>query len=130
MRFRPQISRETQFVSVHIEMPTKVDKIFVGQLLDPRGGNSYPLGPPIPPIPPRPLGPLGYFGSLVMNPCIPPLSPKRLYCWPLNYPGFVKDFDLDAHVKVFKVAIKVNGETKYVDIVNLFSFTFKDIMSN
>ncbi len=38
----------------------------------------------------------------------------------------MKDFDLDAHVIVFKVIIKANGETKDVDIGNQFSFTFKD----
>jgi hypothetical protein len=41
----------------------------------------------------------------------------------------VKDFDLNVHVKVFKVAIRANGETKDVKIINLFSFIIKDIMS-
>jgi hypothetical protein len=40
----------------------------------------------------------------------------------------VKDFDLDVHVKVFKAAIKINGEIEDVKIVNLFSFTAKDIV--
>jgi hypothetical protein len=40
----------------------------------------------------------------------------------------VKDSDLDAHVRVFKIAIKANGETYDAEIVNLFSFTLKDIM--
>jgi hypothetical protein len=40
----------------------------------------------------------------------------------------VKVFDLNVHVKVFKVAIRSNGETKDAEIVNLLSFTFKDIM--
>jgi hypothetical protein len=35
----------------------------------------------------------------------------------------VKDFDPNAHVKVFKVVIKANGETKYAKNVNMFSFT-------
>jgi hypothetical protein len=44
----------------------------------------------------------------------------------LQHPTFVKDTDLDAHIKVFKKAIKVNGETMEVDIINLFGFTLKD----
>jgi hypothetical protein len=50
------------------------------------------------------------------------------YHWPLNYPKYVKDFDLDAHVRVFKVAIWTNGEFKDAKIVNMFSFTLKNIM--
>jgi hypothetical protein len=42
----------------------------------------------------------------------------------------VKKFNRTAHVGVFKVAIKAHGETKDVKIVNMFSFTLKDIMSN
>jgi hypothetical protein len=42
----------------------------------------------------------------------------------LQYPTYVKKY-LDAHIKVFKKAIKVNGETVEV-IVNLFGFTRKD----
>jgi hypothetical protein len=38
----------------------------------------------------------------------PPLPPNRPYCWPFNYHEYVKDSDLDAHVRVFKVAIKAN----------------------
>jgi hypothetical protein len=44
----------------------------------------------------------------------------------LQYPTYVKDIDLDVHIRVFKKAIKVNGETVKVDIINLFGFTFKD----
>ncbi len=40
----------------------------------------------------------------------------------------MKDSGPDVHVKVFKVAIRINGETEDVYIVNLFSFTFKDIV--
>jgi hypothetical protein len=40
----------------------------------------------------------------------------------------VKDFDPDVHVRVFKVAIRVNGEIEDVEIVNMFSFTLKDIV--
>jgi hypothetical protein len=64
----------------------------------------------------------------MVNPSKTPLPPNRPYHQPLNYPKYVKDFDLDVHVKVFKVAIKANNETYDVEIVNMFSFTFRDIM--
>jgi hypothetical protein len=34
-----------------MKAPKEVDKIFVGQPLDPRGGGLYPLGPLRPPRP-------------------------------------------------------------------------------
>ncbi len=37
----------------------------------------------------------------------------------LQYPTYVKD----AHIRVFKKAIKINGEIVEFDIINLFSFT-------
>jgi hypothetical protein len=40
----------------------------------------------------------------------------------------VKDSNLDAHVIVFKATIKANGETKDVEIVNLFNFTLRNIV--
>jgi hypothetical protein len=40
----------------------------------------------------------------------PPLPPNKPYHWPLNNPKYVKDFDLDAHVRIFKATIKVNSE--------------------
>jgi len=52
---------------------------------------------------------------------------SKPYHWPLNYLEYVKDFHPYAHVKVFKVAIKVNGETNDANIVNFFSFTFKKL---
>jgi hypothetical protein len=52
------------------------------------------------------------------------------YHRPFNYPEYVKDSNSNAYVRVFKVAIKANGETKDVQIVNLFSFTLRDIVSN
>ncbi len=42
----------------------------------------------------------------------------------------MKDFDPNVHVKVFKVAIKTNGEIKNAKIGNIFSFTLKDTISN
>jgi hypothetical protein len=59
-----------------------------------------------------------------------PLPPNMPYFLPLNYPKYVKDLDPCVHVRVFKVAIKANGETEDAKIVNLFCFTFRDIVSN
>jgi hypothetical protein len=60
----------------------------------------------------------------------PPLPPNRPYRRPLNYLEFVKDFNPNVHVKVFKVVMKANSETGDVEIVNLFNFTLKDIVPN
>jgi hypothetical protein len=65
-----------------------------------------------------------------MNPSRPPLPPNKPYCWPFNYLEYVKNFNLDALVRILKTAIKANRETKGVNIVNMFSFTLRDIMSN
>ncbi len=37
--------------------------------------------------------------------------------------------DPNVHVRVFCKAIQANGEKKYVDIINLFYFTFCDAIS-
>jgi len=87
---------------VHEEMPKEVNIVFVGQPLElGRGGSN----------PPRPLGPPKCFGLPMVNSSKPPLPPNKPYCWPLNYSEYVKDFDPNAHVRVFKFAIRVNGET-------------------
>jgi hypothetical protein len=44
----------------------------------------------------------------------------------LQYPTYVKNINPNAHIKVFKKAIKANGEIVEVDIINLFGFTLKD----
>jgi hypothetical protein len=44
----------------------------------------------------------------------------------LQYPTYVKDTNPDAHIGVFKKAIKANGETMEVNIINLFGFNFRD----
>jgi hypothetical protein len=44
----------------------------------------------------------------------------------LQYPIYVKDTDLDVHIKVFKKVIKTNGEIVEADIINLFRFIFRD----
>ncbi len=73
--------------------------IFVGQPLDLGRRRSKPLRTL------RPLRPLGYLELPMVNLGKPPLPLNRSYRWPLNYPKYVKDFDLDAHVIVFKVTI-------------------------
>jgi hypothetical protein len=40
----------------------------------------------------------------------------------------VKDFDPNVHVGVFKAAIRTTSETKNVKIVNIISFTIRDIV--
>jgi hypothetical protein len=64
----------------------------------------------------------------MMNLNRPPLPPNMPFHQPFNYLEYVKDFDLDAHVKVFKVAIIANGEIDDAYILNLFNFTLKDVM--
>jgi hypothetical protein len=44
----------------------------------------------------------------------------------LHYQTYVKDIDPNAHIRIFKKAIKANSETMEVDIINLFGFTLKD----
>jgi hypothetical protein len=44
----------------------------------------------------------------------------------LQYPTYVKDIDPDAHIKVFKKAIKTNGETMEANIINIFGFILRD----
>ncbi len=43
----------------------------------------------------------------------------------LQYPTYVKDTNFNAHIRVFKKAIKANGEIMEVDIINLFDFILK-----
>ncbi len=47
----------------------------------------------------------------------------------LQDPTYVKDTDLNVHIRVFKKVIKVNGETMEANIINMFGFTFKDSIS-
>jgi hypothetical protein len=43
----------------------------------------------------------------------------------LQYPTYVKDIDLNVHIKMFKKVVKVNGEIVEVDIIDLFGFYFQ-----
>jgi uncharacterized protein YdhG (YjbR/CyaY superfamily) len=45
---------------------------------------------------------------------------------PLNYDEYKKNSNLDVHVQVFKVAIKVNDEMVDDKIINQFNFTLKN----
>jgi hypothetical protein len=44
----------------------------------------------------------------------------------LQYPTYVKDTHPNVHIRVFKKAIKANGETMEANIINLFGFILKD----
>ncbi len=77
-------------------MPREVKGFFANQPLDEGGGGLNQLRPPRPPR---------YFGLPMVHPSMPPLSPNIPYHQPFNYPSYVKDFDLNVHVIVFKVAI-------------------------
>jgi hypothetical protein len=125
-------------------LPTRVFKSFThqppngGQHKDsPRGSSyrGYPLeGPPFNPH-------VGSFGWLTPNPhmFIPPWyqqlvvqpivkSVIKLPYKKLQYPTYVKDIDPNAHIRVFKKATKANDEIVESDIINLFGFTFGDIV--
>jgi hypothetical protein len=41
----------------------------------------------------------------------------------LQYPTYMKDINLDAHIRVFKKAIRTHGETMEANIINMFGFT-------
>jgi hypothetical protein len=57
---------------------------------------------------------------------IEPESISKLLYIKLQYPTYVKDIDLDVHIKIFKKMIKANGETMQTNIMNLFNFTLRD----
>jgi hypothetical protein len=44
----------------------------------------------------------------------------------LQYPTYVKDIDLEVHIRMLKKVIKANGETMEIDIINMFGFIIKD----
>jgi len=47
----------------------------------------------------------------------------------IQYPTYVKDIDHDVHIKIFKNAIRANGKTMEVNIINLFGFILHDNIS-
>jgi hypothetical protein len=104
---------------------------------DSLNGGSFDQNPPRGP-PPNPL--VGFYGWQAPNPNIfmpqwyqlVPIQPEptsKLPYQKLQYPTHVKDIDLNAHIRVFKKAIKANGEIVEAYIVNLFSFTLQDNIS-
>jgi hypothetical protein len=60
----------------------------------------------------------------------PPLPLNKPYRRPFNYLEYVKDSNPNARVRVFKATIRANSETYDAKIVNFFSFTFRNIMSD
>jgi hypothetical protein len=55
---------------------------------------------------------------------------SKLPYWKFQYPTYVKDIDHDAHIRVFKETIKVNGEIMEANIMNLFDFILWNNISN
>ncbi len=78
-------------------------------------------------VPPNPrrnsLKPLGGATITSMQQVVPYSKPFRR---PLNYLEYKKNHDLDAHVQVFKIAIKANDEMVDEEITNLFNSTLRD----
>jgi hypothetical protein len=59
------------------------------------------------------------------KPLIPPIKPHER---PFNYLEYVKFFDPNVKVRIFKATIRANVEIDDADIVNLFGFTLKNII--
>jgi hypothetical protein len=92
---------------------------------DPLGGP--PFNPPIgsfewPILNPHMFIP-PWYQQHVVQPILEPTT--KLPYKKLQYPTYVKNINLDVHIKVFKKAIKANGETMEANVINLFCFTFK-----
>jgi hypothetical protein len=100
---------------------------------DSLGGNS-PKGDPLGDPPFNPL--VKSFGWPAPNPhmFIPPWYPllttqpileltSKLPYRKFQYPTYVKDIDLDAHIRVLKKTMKANGEIVETNIINMFGFT-------
>jgi hypothetical protein len=71
---------------------------------------------------------------MFLPPRYPPIAvwskpTSKLPYWKLQYPTYVKDNDHDAHIKIFKKKVKVNGKTMEIDIINLFGFILRDNIS-
>jgi hypothetical protein len=82
---------------------------------------------------------VGSYGWPTLDPCMfippwyqPPIVQRvskvttKLPYIKLQCPTYVKDINMDAHIIVFKKAIKVNGELVEAEIINLFGFILKD----
>jgi hypothetical protein len=54
---------------------------------------------------------------------------SRLNKVPLKYPNYKKNVDLNAHIKMFNFAMKVNGKTFGEYIINAFRYMLRDTTS-
>jgi hypothetical protein len=54
-----------------------------------------------------------------------PKPTTELTCKKLQYPIDVKEINPNAYIKVFKKAIKTNGQTMEANIINIFDFILK-----
>jgi hypothetical protein len=128
---QPITTQVPTIVQVTTNLPTYVPKGFVHQ-----PPNGVQLGEP--PFNP----PIGSYGWLAPYQCmfIPPwyqppivqlvLKPTiKLPYKKLQYLTYVKDTNLDAHIKMFKKAIKTNGEMVEVHVINLFGSILRDSIS-
>jgi hypothetical protein len=64
--------------------------------------------------------------TMVPTNCSSTKPTNKLPYHKLQYPTYVKDTNPNAHIKVFKKTIKVNGEIVEANIINLFGFTLWD----
>jgi hypothetical protein len=108
IKYKPQTPRGTKLVSLHKDILREVNIIFANHPSNLAKGDSDPLGP---------LEPLGYFELQMKNQGKPQLPPNRPCRQPFNYFEYIKDSDLDVHVRVFKVAIRADNEIDNVQIV-------------
>lgn len=58
-----------------------------------------------------------------VQPIVPYYKP---YNRPFKYLEYKKDFNLDAHVWIFKTIFKINGEMVDEEITNIFNFTLRN----
>lgn len=82
-------------------LPIDVEMVSLVKPLYLIGGGSWPLGPP------RPPRSYGFPYMDLGKPLIPPI---RTHKRPFNYPKYVKFFDPNVKVRIFKATIKANGE--------------------
>jgi hypothetical protein len=57
-----------------------------------------------------------WYQPLIVQPILEPAT--KLPYTKLQYPTYVKDTNPNAHIRVFKKAIKTNGEIMEIDIIN------------
>jgi hypothetical protein len=98
--------------------------------------NSHPQSNQIPPSNP----PIGLYEwpsvgpRTFMPPWYPPIQiqfepTNKLQYKKLQCPTYMKDTNLNIHIKVFKKAIEANKEIMEANIIDLLGFTLKDNIS-